>query len=445
MLRSEKKNKFIALTMVFLLVLAVPVALVRICKAVPMITGEEVIRASGAYGTITDRDGTVLYDNTNTEHYPELYHSITGNFESSVSCLVKSYGKELAPQLRPLAGVDAMTEGSVMTTTLLDPESLQGLSDAFGGKGGAVFAYNYQTGEVYAALSVDGETTYDGNRALSGRYVPGSTMKIVATLVALEQDLTLPQRISYDCGGSYTLPDGAQVDCIEGHHGQCGIVEALGMSCNGTFAGMIQQLNSVLARDTLRQMGFSWVSAADVGQTLPTGDMGDMIGIRAGSQTQFDSNSSYNDVWSLIGQGTSWVSLSDMCAIAGAVANGGESAQPYLVSDITNAKGKTVLTAETASVSRFSRETADAMDAIWTESVEAYYRQGANALDEAISYGKTGTAQLGNGTVNKLLLGVSKECSTAFMIVVENYRNGDPTPISIANTLVEVLPKEETT
>lgn len=445
MLRSEKKNKFIALIIAALLILSVPVALIRICKALPKLTGQEIISATDAYGTITDCNGTVLYDNDNHEYYPELYHSVTGNFDSSVSCLVKSYGKELAPRLRLLAGVDAMTQGNTMTTTLMDPGSLQTVADCFGNKGGAVFAYNYKTGEIYAALSVDGETVYDGNRALSGRYVPGSTMKIVATLVALEQNPDMTRRIQHYCEGSYTLPDGSEVDCIEGDHCQCSLVDALGMSCNGTFAHMIQLLNPILVRESLQQMGFDWVSEQDVQENLPVRNLGDMVGILAGSQTQFDSNSSYNDVWSLIGQGTSWVSLSDMCAIAGAVANGGQSARPYLVSQLENPEGRTILASETELIGRFSAETAETMDAIWTESVEGYYRQGQNAMDKAISYGKTGTAQLGNGEVNKLLLAVSKEHSTAFMIVVENYRNGDPTPISIANTLVELLPEEETT
>lgn len=445
MFRSEKKNRIIALALALILLLAIPVSVIRILKAGKLLTGEEIIRATKAYGTITDRDGVVLYGDGDVEYYPDLYHCVTGNFSSTVSCLVKSYGKELAPKLRAIRGVKAMTEGNTMTTTLLGPSELQRLTDAFGEKGGALFAYNYQTGQIYAALSVDGETTYDGNRSLSGRYVPGSTMKVVAALVALEQDGTLLEGLSHYCEGRYSLPDGTTVDCIEGNHYGCGIVEALGLSCNGAFAQLIGKLDPNQAKATLTQMGFSLVTDETAQASLPTANIGDMVGIRAISQTGFETNYRYNDVWSLIGQGQSWVSLMDMCAIAGAVANGGESAEAYLVENVKTPKGETVLSSETVMVQRFSETTANSMDAIWSEMADAYYRQGSGALDMGISYAKTGTAQLGGGNVNKLLLGVSKESTTAFMIVVEHYRDGDPTPISIANVLAEILPKEETT
>jgi cell division protein FtsI/penicillin-binding protein 2 len=45
---------------------------------------------------------------------------------------------------------------------------------------------------------------------------------------------------------------------------------------------------------------------------------------------------SFKNVWSLVGQGQTLVNAADMAMIAGAVANGGKTAVPYIVESVTN-------------------------------------------------------------------------------------------------------------
>jgi membrane peptidoglycan carboxypeptidase len=130
----------------------------------------------------------------------------------------------------------------------------------------------------------------------------------------------------------------------------------------------------------------------------------------------------------------------DMAKIAGAVANGGCSAEPKIVNSVKTPQGEMIVEQESAEmVQRFSEETANELDQRWSSMVEDYYRTGDGALDTLISYAKTGTAQKDIGLANKLLLGVSKSCNVAFMVVVEDYSAGDPLPAQIANTMIAVI------
>ena len=86
-------------------------------------------------------------------------------------------------------------EWNSLQVTLLCAESQKKIAEAFCGKHGICFSYNYYTGEIYTMLSLPSDTicsenTEEGallNKCLNGTYVPGSTMKIVETICALDQ------------------------------------------------------------------------------------------------------------------------------------------------------------------------------------------------------------------------------------------------------------------
>ena len=88
----------------------------------------------------------------------------------------------------------------------------------------------------------------------------------------------------------------------------------------------------------------------------------------------------------------------------------------------------------------FSERTANILEKRWNDAVETYYRSGSRKCDKEITLAKTGTAEKGDGVVDALLIGVNERKSTAFVIVVEDYRTGDPRPVNIANLLSEYLP-----
>jgi cell division protein FtsI/penicillin-binding protein 2 len=133
-----------------------------------------------------------------------------------------------------------------------------------------------------------------------------------------------------------------------------------------------------------------------------------------------------------------------MAMIAGAIANDGKAAEPYIVKSIYNPnKDKTIYNAKDAEMTKFmSSKTANTVAKLWKTGVEEYYYDSYKNISEKISYAKTGTAQYddnGSKYTNKLLMGTIEESKAAFYIVVEN--NSGLEPIQVANKLVDILPK----
>lgn len=432
--------------MALVLLLSVPASLLRTTKAVEKLTGAELILRTGVYGEIYDRDGTVLYQDGKCIY--DVLQNTVGSYEAAGNCLVRTHGREMKPMFNALTG-KASGEGGRMYTTLIAPQSQQAIAEAFGKASGAVFAYNYETGEIYCALSVDRSSAEDGeqndgvppgtflgNRCFDGRYIPGSTMKVVAAICAEEQNPGLLDHVSHRCEGVTTLSSGGEVEC-ENAHGIVDFNAAMGYSCNGAFAeDVIGRLDTAKARQTLKNLGF-YLTDENAPDVRAFGEQ-----VKTVSATRFLANTEFESVWSLIGQGQSEVNLMDMAKIIGAVANHGEAADPIVVRRIDKADGG-VMKNEPAIGRLISEAASDDLDARMTKIAERYYREGDNCLDPVISYAKTGTAQTGTDA-NRLLLGVSKDKKTAFIIVVEDIHAVESVrPAVIANIMIQYIPEPE--
>lgn len=432
--RSEKRNAFIGWLMAALLILSIPAAMFRLNMARAQLKPKEVMRLTDESGSILDREGTVLFAQ-NQAYYQDVLGSVIGSFGQE-STLLGTHSQYLVPEIPVFGGIEEAKNDNTMKTTLLEPQILRELAAEFGSKGGACYAYDYVTGEILCLLSVDGQTSYTGgNRCLTGLYTPGSTMKVVTSILALQDDPLFREHFQVRCEGEEILPGGIRVKCSGNHH-KTDALEALGQSCNIAYAQIAAQLAPVAARENLQNLGFS-LNSEDYG-TLET-----VSGLRKSRSTiEYEGDGSYNSIWGLVGQGKTSVNLMDMAQIAGAVANGGEAAEPYLVEAVLNRKGRAVWKNDSGNMTALmTPETAQAMEQYWTEAFDTYYGQGSRKLDPVYTYAKTGTAQLGSGLENKLLLGVAKDYHIAFMIVVEHYESGDPTPNQIANKLAEYFPQ----
>lgn len=430
-MRVEKRKKYLYQLMLVILMLALPLTYARVLFASGQVSGYDLSAATGRTGIITDTFGNVLYDGKYAA--PNILGNVIGGTQYATKTVRLLYSDELAPiGFNPLIGLDSLQEASFhdVRTTLLSAETHRAIQSCFGELRGAVFAYNYQTGEILVMLSVPSESCIDTsayNRCMDFTYIPGSTFKISTVLCALDQNPSLAE-FTYTCDGAHELPDGQSVKC-HSVHGKLGMVSAIGLSCNAYMAALIEQFDVESTQIILRNMGIYQQGEDNTPASIDRFS-------RKGSSTVFENTTTFNHVWGLIGQGMSAVNVVDMAMIAGAVANNGAAAKPYLIQSITRmGVDKVRYEAERAKmVNLIGKGTANTVDELWKKAVDDHY---GSALNNAITHAKTGTAEQGDGKVNRLLMGVMEEQNVAFYIVVEN--NKSKLIYEIANTLAEYI------
>lgn len=445
-MRSEKRKKILVYLMALFLVLSIPAVYLRLSFCVEEAPPPVIEEITGAYGMIFDRSGNQIYGRDGCSH-DEYYNIIdgvlsNGNVDSTYTIAYK-FGPELAARkVSLISGYDAEmvnVNGAEMATTLLPGDALVTLRKAFGEYDGAVFAYNYKTGEVYVMLSLPSVSPEKAPGGKSkndnlGTYMPGSCFKIVAAACALSQDPEL-EHFTYTCEGSHLLPDGNEITCGGIHGGPLTLTDAIGRSCNCYFAALIGQFEPEQIEEILMQMG---ITLRKEGEKVPTVQI-DRI-LRETSSTVFNDPTCNNDVWSMIGEVHNTANLIDLACIAGAIVNSGSSAAPFLVESIFDPnQEKLIYEAKKGDAQQLLENTAAVRTRqIWYDATEAYYRSGKNELDRRITHGKTGTSEIGEGN-NRLILCVMEDYDTAFVVAVEGLPAGDPLMISIANVLAELI------
>ncbi len=235
------------------------------------------------------------------------------------------------------------------------------------------------------------------NRAIQGRYTPGSTYKPIVAIAALEaEELEYNSESLVLCDGKWTYDDWVYW-CYEYReygwtHGAITISKGLETSCNLVF----HKLGLDAGIDNISK----WAEA--FGLNLKTGiDLNDEIpGIVANKEYKYLT---FNEKWwsadtgqSSIGQLYNSFTPIEMAVYVAALANGGMKLVPYLVDEITDETGDIVYKAET----RYEQ-----ID--WSEETKKVISKGMNSVtlegtaskvfdDYPINVaGKTGTAETG--------------------------------------------------
>ncbi len=125
------------------------------------------------------------------------------------------------------------------------------------GLSGAVVALEMETGKVLVMASLPSPSLSGSspaasrgkssgeqvNRALAGYYPPGSILKPLVALYALEQGLISPRTpLVLDCPGYFSLGGGKRLGCSH-VHGKVDLVQALALSCNTYFCTLAGKLS----------------------------------------------------------------------------------------------------------------------------------------------------------------------------------------------------------
>ena len=225
------------------------------------------------------------------------------------------------------------------------------------------------------------------NRVLSDGYEPGSTFKVLTMAAALDCgaiDLNTPFR----CSGAEQIPGRAQLlHCWRSAgHGAQKTPQALQNSCNLAFAHIALKLGGERFYEYIEKFGILEKTGIDL-----AGE-GKGIFFDKSLVTDTDKWGTASLTSGSFGQTFKITPLQLVRGIA-SVVNGGMLLEPYLVSEILDAEGNTILKAEPTVVRRtISQETSDTMRRLITSVVTEGTAKNAAVAGFTIG-GKTGTSE----------------------------------------------------
>jgi penicillin-binding protein 2 len=254
------------------------------------------VHALGYVGAISETDltridraaytGTSLIGKQGVEaaHETDL-HGVNGYNQIMVNAQGRSVEREGAELKKqpPHAGSDLILS--------IDLPSQQAAEAAFAGRRGAAVAIDPHTGDVLVFASMPGfdpsvfgrgitrteyralETDIDKplfNRAISGTYPAGSTVKPVLGMAGLAYGLITPEQTHY-CPGVYVVP-GSSRRAREGRGGVHGAVDlrtAIAESCDVYFYALAYELGVDRIHEFLSPFGYGKLTGIDIAGEVP--------------------------------------------------------------------------------------------------------------------------------------------------------------------------------
>ncbi len=225
------------------------------------------------------------------------------------------------------------------------------------------------------------------NRVLSDGYEPGSTFKVLTMAAALDSG-SIDLDTNFYCKGAEQIPGRSQLlHCWRSAgHGSEKTPQALQNSCNIAFAHIALKMGGETFYEYVRRFGILEKTGIDLA--------GESKGVFFDKALVTDT-----DKWGTasltsgsFGQTFKLTPLQLARAIS-SVVNGGYLLEPYIVSEVLNAEGNTVLKQEPTIVRRtISKETSDTMRGLLRSVVTEGTAKNASVAGFSIG-GKTGTSE----------------------------------------------------
>ncbi|MGI6037658.1 MAG: peptidoglycan D,D-transpeptidase FtsI family protein [Limnochordia bacterium] len=328
---------------------------------------------------------------------------------------------------------------SIFTTLDLGLQKLA--AQAFGERRGAVVALVPSTGEILALVSSPG---YDPNgleelwpqlredphspllnRAIQGRYPPGSAFKVFTLAAALASETVDWHGIYPDEGsleiGNYTLTNPGELA-----YGPLTLVDALARSSNVVFGRIGLEMGQQLWSKQVESWGFKGDLEFDL--PLAAGHVPDPEEIGRADLAQL-----------AIGQGALTVTPLHMAVLAATIANDGVMMRPYLVETIVDPLGRNKYQVQRKAIGRpitalQAQRVGEAMAAV----VERGTGQRARVAGVGVA-GKTGTAQNPHGPDHSWFIAYAprKAPQIAIAVIVEGGGAGGGLAATITREILQ--------
>lgn len=293
---------------------------------------------------------------------------------------------------------DEVKIGNGLITTL-DPKIQRAAYDALGDRKGAVVALNPKTGEVLAMVS---RPTYNPNdldnamkaanegssensplinRAISGKYPPGSTFKTVTLSSALENIPGVTNRTFNDTG-KIVFNDKQSLSNDNGEaYGTIDLKEGFRVSSNFVFGTLAMELGNDKLKETAEKYGFNNTIESD----------GFVI-----NQSQFPKITKAeigNIAQSGIGQSSILATPMQMALVSSTIANNGKMMKPRLVNQIVDKDGNVLKTIDATAIKQvISANNAAIIKDYMKNYVDSRVNSSWGFFQGLDAAGKTGTA-----------------------------------------------------
>jgi peptidoglycan glycosyltransferase len=276
----------------------------------------------------------------------------------------------------------------------------------------------HKDGTVWGVLDIDSPYL---NRFTQTTYIPGSIYKIVTLAAALEE-LPDAEDMVFFCEGLIEL-DGGEITC-ESYHGEQSLKEAFANSCNCAFAQLALEIGAEKMEHYVELFGVNESVSFD-GIVTPEGNY------QASGAAEVDIG------WSGAGQYNNLVNPCSFLTFAGAIANGGEGALPYVVENVKVGNPNTYAVKTENSLKRMSQDTARTVAEYMRNNVESQY--GDWYFPGLSVCAKTGTAEVGGDqSPHAMLSGFvdDSDYPLAFIVCVENGGYGADVCLPIASQVI---------
>ncbi|MBP5300589.1 MAG: hypothetical protein J6Y80_04210 [Victivallales bacterium] len=290
------------------------------------------------------------------------------------------------------------------------------------------------SGEAIARLSKDTEHLPLMNRATRGLYTPGSIMKPLLALCALETHPELAAE-HYVCEGKYMIGNHSIRCARTWGHGELDLAGAITVSCNPFFIHLGLEVGIDDYSEFLKTAGLGEHSGIEIG---------DAMGVRpdrAAAQRLWKKNwIAVDTAYAALGQGAITITPLQAAVFTAALANGGSLLRPYLVKEIRTQDGALLMSGQSVVRSRLPASQAN-LGVVQQAMRQAVVERGGSAhglADACIPLAaKTGTAEVGDlASRHKntwvIAFGPADQPKYALACVIERGQSGGRTAVPIA-------------
>ncbi len=337
----------------------------------------------------------------------QIYNDLLMGRDGSRYVVVNSLGREIE-ELRK----EQPVEGRRLQLTI-DYDVQRAVEEGFrrSGYNGAAVILDARTGEILALVSLPAfdpnrfavgidRTTWASlytdklhplqNRALQGRYSPGSTFKIAVATAALQEGVITPDFKVHCTGGAYFY--GRYFQCWKpGGHGTMDLRHAIEQSCNVYF----YTVGNMVGVDRIHKWATFLGLGEKTGVDLPHEVQGLVPSTEWKRQVMKDKWYAGETISVAIGQGQVSVTPIEMAVMMATIGNGGTRYTPHLLKAVDDGRGwKPVPPPPVKSQEQLKPETVAAVrDGLWMVVNGAGTGGRARIPGKDVS-GKTGTAQV---------------------------------------------------